>query len=102
MIHIMMAQYLHFSWSQEFVFFVVMIKEERLTVRTSISDGIQPNISSNMSCVEVANQLLSHLHWHLRACKSSNILNSARARLRKSIHLEETAVGLVHEEHEKE
>ena len=86
-IHVTVPQYFQFPWCQQRAVRIVMIEEKSFAVRTSHSDGIQPNISRNMGGVEVTNQFLSHIRWQLRFCQSGNILNPSRARFGESIHL---------------
>mmetsp|Transcript_175 Transcript_175/g.229 ORF Transcript_175/g.229 Transcript_175/m.229 type:complete len:201 (-) Transcript_175:89-691(-) len=97
-----MIQQSHLFVGQQFELSVVMIKEISLTIWTSLSNRIQPDIPCNLGSIKMANQTIGQVCRHLRLGQSSYILNSSRTSLIESVHLQKPTICLVHKENQKE
>ena len=72
-----------------------------LAVWTAHSNGIQTDISGNLRGIEVTNELFAKVGGKLRSCQFGHVLDPPRAGLGKTIHVQESAVGLVDEQYQK-
>lgn len=95
-------QLFHLLGREQIVLLVVHVEEVRLGVRTSHPDGVQPDVPGHLGGIEVLHELVPHILGQLRPGQSRHVLNASRARLGKSVHLQEAAVGLVDEEDQEE
>mmetsp|Transcript_12643 Transcript_12643/g.30851 ORF Transcript_12643/g.30851 Transcript_12643/m.30851 type:complete len:220 (+) Transcript_12643:648-1307(+) len=102
MFHVVVFDHLHLLPWQQTVFFVVRVEEMSLAVRTTLADGIQSDVSSDVGGIQMTDEPIRYVRRKLRPCQSGNVLNPPGARFGKTVHVEESGVRLVDEQDEEE